>query len=84
MKGLATIDLLKANRSELLDDVLVRLCNILQLSSTQFSLAEGHYHAICDWLGHEESDLNQFDHSLYPSGVCRPGDHGKAPNGGRV
>ena len=69
MGGLATkSSLVKANRSELLDDVLVRLCNILQLSSTQFSLAESHYHAICEWLGHEESELNQFDPDLYPRG----------------
>jgi hypothetical protein len=68
MGGLATIDLLQANRSELLDDVLVRLCNILQLSPTQFSLAESHYHAICDWLGQEDSELNQFDPDLYPQG----------------
>jgi len=77
MGGLVTIDLLEANRSELLDDVLVRLCNILQLSSTQFSLAESHYHAICEWLGHEESELNQFDPDLYPHPlppVCRSYD----------
>jgi hypothetical protein len=68
MGGLATIDLLQANRSELLDDVLIRVCNILQLSPTQFSLAESHYHAICDWLGHEDSELNRFDPDLYPQG----------------
>lgn len=68
MGGLAAIDLLKANRSELLDDVLARLCGILQLSSTQFTLAERHYHAICEWLGHEESELNQFNPDLYPQG----------------
>ena len=68
MGGLAAIDLLKADRSELLDDVLVRLCSILQLSTTQFSLAESHYRAICEWLGHEESELNQFNPDLYPQG----------------
>jgi hypothetical protein len=61
-------DLLQASRIQLLDDVLVRLCNILQLNETQFLLAEGHYHSICDWLGQEGSDLSRFDPSLYPQG----------------
>jgi hypothetical protein len=81
MGGLVTIDLLEANRSELLDDVLVRLCNILQLSSTQFSLAESHYHAICEWLGHEESELNQFDPDLYPQGSVALGTTVKPQTG---
>jgi hypothetical protein len=81
MGGLATVDLLTANRSELLDDVLVRLCNILQLSSTQFSLAESHYHSICDWLGQEESELNQFDPDLYPQGSVALGTTVKPQTG---
>ena len=68
MGALSATDLLQASRNELLDDVLVRLCGIFQLSSTQFSLAETHYHAICDWLSQDESDLSPFSPDLYPQG----------------
>jgi hypothetical protein len=44
------------------------LCNILQLSTTQFLLAEEHYHSICDWLSREESALARFSPDLYPQG----------------
>src|ERR1035441_9360196 len=39
LDGAALID---ASRTETLDDVLTRVCNISQLSATQFSLAENH------------------------------------------
>jgi hypothetical protein len=68
---LGTLDgvmLIDASKTEALDDVLVRVCNILQLSSAQFSLAERHYHAICDWLGAEGSSLNPYRPELYPQG----------------
>lgn len=61
-------DLLSASRFQLMDDVLVRLCNILQLSQTQFLLAEDHYHSICEWLGSSESPLARFTPKLYPQG----------------
>ena len=32
--------LVEASSTEILDDVLVRICNAMQLSSTQFSLVE--------------------------------------------
>jgi hypothetical protein len=68
MGTLTAPDLLNASRSQLADDVLVRLCNILQLSTTQFLLAENHYHAICDWLGRDDSPLSRFHPELYPQG----------------
>lgn len=60
--------LLSASKTQTLDDLLVRLCNIVQLSSTQFALAEDRYHAICDWLGAPESALSRFRPDLYPQG----------------
>jgi hypothetical protein len=68
MGTLTAPDLLNASRSQLTDDVLVRLCSILQLNSTQFLLAENHYHAICDWLDRDESPLKRFHPELYPQG----------------
>jgi hypothetical protein len=38
--------LIDATNTEVLDDVLIRVCDILQLSPAQFSKAEGHYHTI--------------------------------------
>lgn len=67
----ATLDaasLIEASQTEILDDALVRICNLLQLSASQFSLAERHYHAICDWLGAPDSLLNRFQPELYPQG----------------
>jgi len=69
--AVATLDaasLVEASQTESLDDVLLRICNLLQLSPTQFTLAERHYHAICDWLDDRQSLLNQFRPRLYPQG----------------
>jgi len=68
MGTLTSVDLLQASRTQLLDDVLVRLCQTVQLSPTQFSLAESHYHAICEWLGQEGSELSAYSPDLYPQG----------------
>lgn len=65
---LAASDLLGADNIQVLDDVLARVCRILQLSPTQYALAERHYNAICEWLGAEGSLLNQFAPDLYPQG----------------
>jgi hypothetical protein len=65
---LAVSDLLGADNTQLLDDVLARVCRILQLSPTQYALAEKHYNAICEWLGAEGSLLNRFAPELYPQG----------------
>lgn len=65
LDGAALID---ASKTENLDDLLIRVCNIFQLSPTQFSLAEKHYHAICDWLGADDSFLNPYRPDLYPQG----------------
>lgn len=80
----ATLDaasLIEASQTETLDDVLVRICNLLQLSATQFSLAERHYHTICDWLGHHDSVLNRFNPELYPQGSVALGTTVKPQRG---
>jgi hypothetical protein len=50
--------LVEASNAEILDDLLVRICNTMQLSSTRYSLVERRYQAICNWLGAPESLLN--------------------------
>ncbi|HVC47290.1 MAG TPA: nucleotidyltransferase [Terracidiphilus sp.] len=78
LDGSALID---ASKTEALDDVLIRVCNIFQLSSTQFSLAEKHYHAICDWLGADDSFLNPYRPDLYPQGSVALGTTVKPQRG---
>lgn len=73
--------LVEASRTEILDDVLVRICKLLQLSPTQFTSAEQHYHAICDWLSRPESALSRFRPELYPQGSMALGTTVK-PQGG--
>ncbi|MGA7521141.1 MAG: nucleotidyltransferase [Acidobacteriaceae bacterium] len=68
MATLTAEGLLGASRVDLLDDVLVHVCEILQLSPTQYSLAEKHYSAICEWLGADGSALNRFHPDLWPQG----------------
>jgi hypothetical protein len=66
--ALDAASLIEAGNPQILDDVLIRICNLMQLSLTQFSLAEQHYHAICDWLGARESALYRYRPDLYPQG----------------
>lgn len=73
--------LVEASKTETLDDVLIRVCNILQLSPTQFSLAEKHYHAICNWLGADDSFLNPYRPDLYPQGSVALGTTVKPQRG---
>jgi hypothetical protein len=78
LDGAALID---ASKTETLDDVLIRVCNIFQLNPTQFSLAEKHYHAICDWLGADDSFLNPYRPELYPQGSVALGTTVKPQRG---
>ncbi|WP_245495452.1 nucleotidyltransferase domain-containing protein [Rhizobium ruizarguesonis] len=48
----------------LLTDIAVRI----QLTPTDHRLAEGHYHAIHEWLGREESPLAGLVEASYPQG----------------
>jgi hypothetical protein len=66
--ALDAASLIEASSTQILDDVLIRICDLMQLSSTQFSLAEQHYHAICEWLGARESVLYLYQPDLYPQG----------------
>lgn len=67
-RTLDAASLVEANSTQLLDDALIRICDLMQLSNTQYTLAEQHYHAICDWLSAPESILSDYDPDLYPQG----------------
>jgi Second Messenger Oligonucleotide or Dinucleotide Synthetase domain len=54
--------------TEYLDALLEEVCIALQLSDSQFNLAQQRYHAIGDWLGAEGSALAQFVPRIYPQG----------------
>lgn len=68
MTTLTASALVSASKTELLDDVLFRVCQILQLSATQYQKAEAHYNAICKWLDAPDSMLARFRPQLYPQG----------------
>jgi hypothetical protein len=59
MPQLATADL---------DDVVRQICLGLQISPTQFELARGHYEAVGEWLGGEDSPLAVLAPRIYPQG----------------
>ena len=54
--------------TEYLDALLEEVCIALQLSDSQFSLAQQRYHAIGDWLGAAGSALEHLAPRIYPQG----------------
>jgi hypothetical protein len=56
-----------------LDDLLARICSKLQISTTQFRLAEGRYHTIGDWLAVDGSQLAIYKPEIYAQGSLRIG-----------
>jgi|SRR5579884_2070734 len=68
MVSLSVPNLADASNTELLDDLLIRICHRLQLSRTQYESAKQHYEAICGWLNAESSALLAFHPDLYPQG----------------
>jgi hypothetical protein len=56
-----------------LDDLLARICGKLQISPTQFRLAETRYHAIGDWLAANGSPLAIYKPQIYSQGSLRIG-----------
>jgi Second Messenger Oligonucleotide or Dinucleotide Synthetase domain len=56
-----------------LDDLLARICAKLQISPTQFRLAETRYHTIGDWLAADGSQLAIYKPAIYSQGSLRIG-----------
>ncbi len=59
--------------SQLLDELLYRICEKLQLSDSQYRLAEERYNAIGDWLAKEDSSLHVYNPRIYPQGSLKIG-----------
>lgn len=59
--------------SQLLDELLYRICEKLQLSESQYRLAEERYNAIGDWLAKEDSPLYEYNPRIYPQGSLKIG-----------
>ncbi len=56
-----------------LDDLLARICGKLQISPTQFRLAETRYHTIGDWISADGSPLAIYRPEIYSQGSLRIG-----------
>lgn len=56
-----------------IDDLLVRICEKLQLSSSQYKLAEERYSAVGQWLHEGGSSLSRFSPDIYPQGSLKIG-----------
>jgi len=51
--------------------VLELICNRLQITPTQYALAEEKYKAVGNWLGAEDSPLYKYQPIIYPQGSFR-------------
>jgi hypothetical protein len=51
-----------------LDEVVTEVCRTLQISDSQFELAQEHYRTVGDWLSREGSPLAQMEPRIYPQG----------------
>lgn len=56
-----------------LDDILIRVCVLLQLSKAQYKEAEAHYLSVADWLGAPASPIFARRPEIYPQGSLRIG-----------
>lgn len=51
-----------------LDELLVLICEELQISESRFKSAEQRYHSISDWLDDDDSPLHRFSPTIYAQG----------------
>jgi hypothetical protein len=51
-----------------IDDLLDQICESLQLTSTQYKAAKGHYEAVAGWLGADGSALVSLRPAIYAQG----------------
>jgi hypothetical protein len=56
-----------------LDDLLHRVASKLQLSKTEYELAEERYEGVGGWLAREESEIVHLNPAIYPQGSARIG-----------
>lgn len=55
------------------DDILVRICVLLQLTPTQYEEAKQHYLSVAGWLGAPASPITALRPDIYPQGSLRIG-----------
>jgi hypothetical protein len=55
------------------DDLLQNICKKIQLTKTQYKLAEERYRAVADWLSKESSSIRNVKIDIYPQGSLRIG-----------
>src|SRR5579872_2976702 len=65
--------LLSEDPASSLDDLLYRVCEELQLSSTRYDHAVDRYAAVCNWLEADGSPIASFRPTMYPQGSMRIG-----------
>lgn len=56
-----------------MDDLLLRICEKLQISETDHKKAEDRYNAVGKWLAQAESGLASYRPAIYPQGSLRIG-----------
>ena len=56
-----------------LDDLLRRVASKLQLSETEYELAEDRYEGVGSWLAREGGEIAHLDPTIYPQGSVRIG-----------
>jgi hypothetical protein len=59
--------------SSWLNDVLVRICILLQLTKSQYKEAETHYLSVAEWLRAPASTISALAPDIYPQGSLRIG-----------
>jgi len=65
--------MLPTQSSTWLDDILIRICVLLQLTRTQHEEAEQHYLSVAEWLGAPASPITALRPEIYPQGSLRIG-----------
>jgi hypothetical protein len=65
--------LVVASANHQLDVLLEIVCVKLQLTSTQFGLAENRYHSVGDWLVDAGSAIRKYKPDIYPAGSLNLG-----------
>jgi hypothetical protein len=63
--------LVAASPHGMLDRLFEEICECVQLTDTQFELAQSHYYAVGEWLAADESPLAIYKPWIYPQGSAR-------------
>ncbi|MGB7281871.1 MAG: nucleotidyltransferase [Candidatus Acidiferrum sp.] len=62
-----------SDRNAQVDDLLRRICEDLQLTSSRYDQAVDHYEAVCNWLEADGSVVAVFNPTIYPQGSMKIG-----------